>query len=376
MRIVHLVADWRWTGPAAPAVELASCEAAAGARVTLVCGARPAGVSGAHLPERASALGLTDVRTFRLGSNVSCWRNLLLSEALRSMVRHDRPDAVHVHDSFGHLLALWGLRRLRDRPVLVRSNHRADPMNARAGERFLARRCAGLLECSARAAEADRAAFPALAPRIAHAFGGVDLERFRPGRSESVRANWGIAQGEFLFGAVARIQARRRFDVLLEAFKRVRAEAPLARLAILGRGSREKQVAFEPAEGLGISKAVVFPGYVTDSYEETLRSFDAGVFLMPGTDGSCRAAREMMATGLPVAGFAAGILPEILPEGGGTAVFPDPAALAAAMLEILRDPAARKTRGEAARAFAEKYFRWEDVVKTAFGLCEAGRSMA
>lgn len=368
MRFVHLVADWKWTGPAAPGAELAAAEARAGGRVTLLCGRPPAGARGSHLAERAAALGLSDVRTFRLGSKATAWRNLSLARALRALARGERIAAVHVHGSVDHALALWALRGLRDRPRLVRSNRRAEPLAARRGERFLGARCDGILECSARAAEEDRRAFSPIAARIRHAFGGVDLHRFRPGKAPETRGAWGVRDTEVLFGVVARIQARRRFDVLLEAFRRVRGEAPGARLAILGRGTRAREVAVEPARRMGLDEAVLFPGYVGDGYERALRALDAGIFLLPGTDGSCRAAREMMATGLPVAALGGGIVPEILPQGGGAVCGEDAASLAAALLDLARDPAARRRRSAAARAFAEREFRWDAVVRTAAAL--------
>jgi glycosyltransferase involved in cell wall biosynthesis len=71
-----------------------------------------------------------------------------------------------------------------------------------------------------------------------------------------------------------------------------------------------------------------------------------------------------MACGLPVIANAAGALPEVVGADGkaGRLVPPrDPAALAAAIQDVLADPARAEAMGRAARARVERVFQWRDA---------------
>ena len=92
-----------------------------------------------------------------------------------------------------------------------------------------------------------------------------------------------------------------------------------ARFVLLGRGDEGdlEKLCFEPVERLGLGRNVLFPGYLYgDQYPPALRSLDAFLFLVPGSDGTCRAVREAFATGLPVVSTDLGILPELVGGGG------------------------------------------------------------
>ena len=71
-----------------------------------------------------------------------------------------------------------------------------------------------------------------------------------------------------------------------------------------------------------------------------------------------------MACGLPVVANAAGSLPEVVgSDGQAGRLVParDPAALAAAIAELLADPAGLTQMGQAARARIQNVFRWRDA---------------
>jgi glycosyltransferase involved in cell wall biosynthesis len=75
-------------------------------------------------------------------------------------------------------------------------------------------------------------------------------------------------------------------------------------------------------------------------------------------------ASEAMACGLPVIANAAGALPEVIGTDGqaGRLVPPrDAGALAAAIQDVLSDPARAQAMGRAARARVERVFQWRDA---------------
>jgi glycosyltransferase involved in cell wall biosynthesis len=187
--------------------------------------------------------------------------------------------------------------------------------------------------------------------RLRVAPGGVDTERFAPRTaSHALREELGIKPGDRVIGVVARLQPRRRFDLLLEAFQRAVQETPELRLLVVGRGTRASQVMDEPIRRLGLGDAVVRAGYRRDDYVDTLALMDALCFLVPGSDGSCRAVLEAMAMGVPTIATRRGLLPEIVADGEtGCLVDETPESLAAAFVDAGRQASDWRARGEAAR---------------------------
>jgi hypothetical protein len=213
---------------------------------------------------------------------------------------------------------------------------------------------------AARANEALLAGTPA-----AGVLGAVDLARFRPAAPDPrLRAALGLAPGAAGLGAVARVQAHRRFDLLLEAFRRVVAGGLDAELLVVGRGTRLAELAREPAERLGLGRPVVFAGHRGADYPDVLRTIDLLAYLVPGSDGSCRAVLEAAACGIPSVATGRGALPELVVHGEtGLVVGEDAESLAAAIGALLADPARRGALGAAARARAEALFAPERLAE-------------
>jgi glycosyltransferase involved in cell wall biosynthesis len=172
-----------------------------------------------------------------------------------------------------------------------------------------------------------------------------------------LRTRWGLGPMHRLVGITARIQPHRRFELLWQVARAVTAVVPEARFVLLGRGNEAdtKALVTDPVQALGLAPFVVLPGYLQEpDYSAALRSLDAFLFLVPGSDGTCRAVREAMAQGLPVVSTQRGILPELLApvrtgEVPGAAVPETVEAMATALIGLLRDDARRKATGEAAR---------------------------
>ena len=163
----------------------------------------------------------------------------------------------------------------------------------------------------------------------------------------------------------------RRFDLLLEAARRLFAVVPEARLLIVGRGTRRGEVAEAPARELGIADRVIFAGYRNQDYAEVLRQIEVFSFLVPGSDGTCRALLEAAACAIPAVVSERGALPEIvLHRQTGLVVPEDAGALASAWQELLSDPERRADVGRAAYERARAEFtpeRLADTVEALYG---------
>ena len=98
-------------------------------------------------------------------------------------------------------------------------------------------------------------------------------------------------------------------------------------------------------------------GYRSDDYLDVLRCASIFTFLVPGSDGGCRALLEAAACGLPAVTSRRGALPEIVVDGEtGLLVDEDPGALASAWQLLLDDGPRRAKLGQAARRRAEAHF--------------------
>ena len=117
-------------------------------------------------------------------------------------------------------------------------------------------------------------------------------------------------------------------------------------LVLVGRGTHFEEVAKEPIEELGISKRVVTAGYRREDYPGVLACFDMKVFLVPGTDGSCRAVREAMASSIPIIAARRGMLPELVEEGTGVVIDDTVEGLSEAILRMASDYVPAADRNE------------------------------
>jgi glycosyltransferase involved in cell wall biosynthesis len=103
-----------------------------------------------------------------------------------------------------------------------------------------------------------------------------------------------------------------------------------------------------------------------------LKGFD--VFVMSSvTEGLGSAVLEAMACARPVIGTRAGGIPEMVVDGETGLLVPphDDAALAAAMVSLLRDPARAAALGAAGRRRVEREFSVEKMVEATVRVYEA-----
>jgi L-malate glycosyltransferase len=358
MKILQLTSDWKWTGPAAPMLELLQGLRAAGHRVELACPRGPNGMA-SGLVSQAEARGIAPVLDLLPARGVRWRRDAADARRLRALLESEAFDVVHTWHTRDHVLALRAGRARRRAGALsiARSYKSAEPIRDLPWNRWLfGRGCDGLVCVSPGVARANRrlrGGRPLLG-----AFGAVDPERFRPAPADkAVRESLGLQPGQRVVGIVARAQRHRRFELLLEAASLLLRAQPEARLLVIGRGTHIRETAEEPAARLGIADRVIFAGYRSDDYVDVLRCVDVLTFLVPGSDGGCRAVLEAAACGIPAIVTSRGALPELVLDGEtGYVVDERPQALAAAWGRVLGDPVLRARLGDAARQRAERVF--------------------
>ena len=179
---------------------------------------------------------------------------------------------------------------------------------------------------------------------------GIDVEELeRTMRQSSIRRETlGLDPDHFVLGCVSRWDPVKRFQILLEAIRRLASRAPRLALLLVGGGGEEAGIRRIVAD-TGIGDRVIFTGFlgsparvygILDLYVAT--SLKEGLPLAP---------LEAMCAGVPVvATNVPGHRDVVVRDRTGVLVPPeDSAALADAIMELMADPARRRVMGEAGR---------------------------
>jgi len=365
MKILHLFSDWKWTGPSEPIVNLCKELERRGHDVTLAYRKPPFPVE-ESMERRVFKEGIKATSQFHLDRPIKFYlpsslrNNISDISNLTRYLDKEKFDILNVHQSHDHILGGVAARRSNNSVVVIRTDHKRDPIRPHPGNRLLISKLTdGMITFSERARRENLEHFGFPLDRVARINPALDLDLYRPEREfKDMRSIFGIGTDDIVIGMVARFQKYRRTEVFLEAVKSIVKEFPKIKVLLVGRSSQMNDSVVKPMKRLGIEPWVVLGGYQTDDYIDTLACMDIFVFLMAGSDGTARALREAMAMGKPAIVADRGILPELVEDGDSGFVIKDsPEALAAATLQLLQNSELRRKMGEAAYEKAHQEFR-------------------
>lgn len=196
---------------------------------------------------------------------------------------------------------------------------------------------------------------------------GVDTSLFRPGAASDGRT-------VLFVGPLSEGYRWKGVDVLLEAFRIVRAKMPEARLALVGDGDRAKEIRHK-AQRMG---GVTVHGRLSD--EGLVACYQsAAMTVLPSitpAESFGMVLAEANACGRPVIGSDIGGIPHFVHDGdNGLLVSPhDPDDLAEKIMMLLSDPAEADAMGARGRERVEREHDWaylaavtENVLSAATG---------
>lgn len=287
---------------------------------------------------------------------------------LARLLRRRRVDILHAHLFHSNVVARL-IGRVCRVPVIVTSEHETgvwkrlpqlliERATARLGDRVIAvSQAAG--DWAVRKQGVPRDRLCVIRAGVSVPAQTTDRESLR----HRLREEFGFPQDAPVVLSVGRIHPAKGYEYLLAAVPIVRASVPEARFLIVG-GARDKDGAYlkaliSSAERLELGPAVTFAG-AREDIADLMRGADM-LALSSIWEGLPNVLLEAMAVGLPVVSTVAGGCAELSDGGKNMRLVPikDVRALAAAIIELLGDPALRTSLAAAAQEFAERQLSWD-----------------
>jgi glycosyltransferase involved in cell wall biosynthesis len=162
---------------------------------------------------------------------------------------------------------------------------------------------------------------------------------------------------------LSRLHYKKGLDFLADAFAQVVKEDSNVRLVVAGPDQGERANFESRVRDLGLTERVhlVGPLYGQDKLAALA---GAACFVLPSRqEGFSVAVTEAMACRVPVVVSDACHFPEVASAGAGRVVPLEPPAIAAALLEILRDDTLRCRMGDAGRALVLSRYTWPQIAR-------------
>jgi len=346
MKVLHVDTAATWRGGQNQVFLTALGQSGRGHDVAVAC--REGGV----LEERLRRTGVR-AHPVAFRGDLSPLAALSLARVLRSF----HPDVVQLHDP--HAISA-GLMAVRLQPgACVIGTRRVDFSLRSPLSRHKYRSCARVIAVShAIASVLEQGGIPGEHVRVVYE--GVPSRPPAPGGREALAA-LGVPEGAPLVGNVAALTEHKDHATFLDAMAKVALEVPEARAVIVGDGELRGTLEARAAK-LGVADRCVFAGFRTD-VDVLLPAFT--VFCLSSrTEGLGTSLLDAMNFSRPVVATSAGGIPEAVDDGVNGRIVPvgDSAALADALVKLLRDEACRTAMGEAGRRRFEERFTVDRMV--------------
>jgi len=351
LRVTHVVLSLDCGGLERVVLSLARASRDCDQDVSLLCLERPGA-----LAARVEAMGIPLACVFKPPGLK--WDT---TDRVQKVLRRFRPDVVHTHQMTALLYAGRASRRERIPVVHTEHNNVASSRSKSWTRRlrtailwrfagWFADRFCGVSQDVVKAAGAYGTVRRRKLRRIPN---GIDTAAFAAVEAERpiVRAAHGIAPDAPVIGTVGRLAEVKQQAVLIQAFARVVAAFPAARLVLVGDGPLRAELE-GIATALGVGNAVVFTGYQARP-ERYLAAMD--VFVLPSrAEAMPLVIPEAWSAGRPVVASRVGGVPELI-EDGKTGLLVEPGdvdGLAARLRQLLTNPSRARELGRAGRELA------------------------
>jgi glycosyltransferase involved in cell wall biosynthesis len=289
---------------------------------------------------------------------------------LSRILKRVKPDVLHAHEPRAMSIATLALSIAapRPRPSFVVS-HRIDTRlpHTSFGRWTMSEVDGFIANTQVLSRKLHAEGVPSSRIEVVHE--GVDVERIERAQAASLHADLYLPTHAPIVGTVAPLVAHKGLSHFIGSAARVVRAVPDSRFVIAGDGplrpTLEKQIKDHHLE-----RHVFLAGFRDDAVEVT-KAFD--VFAVSSTtEGMCTALVDAMAAARASVATSVGGIPEVaIDEVTGFLVPPrDEEAMAARIVQLLRDEALRARMGAAANARARDLFRVERMVASTMAVYE------
>jgi len=347
---LHIDTSRNWTGGSNQVMHTVMGLRARRERAALV--AHPQGELFRRMSEGTDLIPLAPDHEIDLGA---AWR-------LSRVIRQLRPDLVHAHDPFAVTMAATALSiaEPQPRPVLVASRRIGVRLEHSSFARWAFAQVDGFIASSR--VIGDRLANDGV-PRVKIAIvnEGVDVDRIERLPPANVRAEFFLPTQAPVVGNVAALVPRKGQHHLIDAAAITVRQVPDARFVIVGEGGLRHALE-EHIRHRHLERHVFLTGFRNDALALT-GGFDLFAVSSIG-EGMCTALVEAMAASKAAVATDAGAIPEVMVDGETGYIVParDDHAMAARIVQLLKNPALRERMGEAARERARERFSVERMI--------------
>ncbi|MBN2345279.1 MAG: glycosyltransferase family 4 protein [Candidatus Aminicenantes bacterium] len=318
--------------------------------------------------EKADAHGIRSIvlpSLFRYDECYRIWKSpriIRVVLAIRRIIRRERIALVH-SNKLGVSYVGGLAARLGGIPALVHIrdgglNRFVKPWKGRV-IRFLNDE---IIAVSHATGDGVAAIHPVLRGKVRVIYNGIDMAAMDRIRASTIRGELGIPPSAPLIGAVGRIEPGKGIEVLIAVAKELKSRFPGLRILIVGPvfEPRDKphfdQILLD-VKRRGLEKDIHFTGFRSDVLG-IVKELSIVVHPAVFQDPLPRAVLEAAALGKPIVASRVGGVPEILEDRVSGILFEpgNAAALAAALSDLLQDPATASRLGMAARKIVEDRF--------------------
>ncbi len=366
LTILYVITKGTWGGAQRYVFDLAKAAQGEGHDVAVAYGAP--GLLGQML----RAANIRSIELPQMGRDVSVGADLASLKELRRVLKEMRPDVLHLNSSkAGVIGALAG--RLEGVPRIIFTAH-GWALNE---DRPLWQKIPiGMLYyltiilshqtiAVSQQVKKDAQWMPFVSKKILVIHNGISKPAFKS--REIAREVLASQADKVWIGINAELHPTKRINDAIVAMVRVAKEFPDTILVVMGEGEARAQLEQMTREHR-LEERVFLLGFVADAASYLL-AYD--IFLLPSrTEGLAYAILEAGAAGLPVVATNVGGIPEIIEDRVSGLLVPalDSAAIAQALLLLLRDSALREKFGSALAARVAQEFSIEQTLDKTFAL--------
>jgi len=278
---------------------------------------------------------------------------------LMTLIRKVEPDIVHTHGALSGRIA-----GRRCGKVVIYTRHSAFPVPAKLKyppgrwvNKWVNEHYSDHIIAVSPAAAENLTDAGISSKRITVMMNGVTpVARKSEVECAALREQWGIREGEFVLGILARIEPYKGHMHILEALKSLTDQGRNLRLLVAGIGDFEDELKAKTRE-LGLADRVVYMGFQTD-VAAVLSVLDLQLNASYGTETSSLSILEGLSMGLPAVVSTYGGNPWLIDNGEDGLLFEnrDSADLARCIAKLMDEPETlEQMRQRAVEIFSQRF---------------------